>query len=158
MFPSLCSFFKLVFTKKNITFCTFSVTISPFAGVYNSIFINLCSTPWYIIIFNIGALIICDSIEHEWKDTGFPRFRPTFCCTSTWKDLLKDLKVGVIVLESIIGIRFVQTWLAVVYRGRGMGAMFCIEPEKRQSTFLGPLEWRNLFWPSNKVSSYEKLT
>ena len=40
----------------------------------------------------------------------------------------------------------------------GMGATFCIEPEKRQSTFLGPLEWRNLFRPSNKVSSYEKLT
>ena len=35
--------------------------------------------------------------------------------------------------------------------------MFCMEPEKRQSTFLGPLEWRNLFRPSNKVSSYEKL-
>ena len=41
---------------------------------------------------------------------------------------------------------------------KNVGAMFCIEPEKRQSTFLGPLEWRNLFWPSNKVSSYEKLT
>ena len=92
------------------TFCTFSVTISPFAAVYISIFINLCSTPWYIInIVNIAALIICDSFEYEWKDTGFPRFWPTFCCTSTWKDLLKDLKVGGIVLESIIGIHFVQT-------------------------------------------------
>ena len=30
--------------------------------------------------------------------------------------------------------------------------------KKSQNTFLGPLEWRNLFRPSNKVSSYEKLT
>ena len=41
---------------------------------------------------------------------------------------------------------------------KNVGTMFCIEPEKRQSTFLGPLEWRNLFQPSNNVSSYEKLT
>ena len=39
---------------------------------------------------------------------------------------------------------------------KNVGAMFCIEPEKRQSAFLGPLEWRNLFRPSNKVSSNEK--
>ena len=38
---------------------------------------------------------------------------------------------------------------------KNAGAMFCIEPVKRQSTFFGPLEWRNLIGPSNKVSSYE---
>ena len=29
--------------------------------------------------------------------------------------------------------------------------------KKWQSTLKGALDWRNLFWPSNKVSSYEKL-
>ena len=28
---------------------------------------------------------------------------------------------------------------------------------QRQIAFLGPLEWRNLFGPKDKVSSYEKL-
>ena len=35
---------------------------------------------------------------------------------------------------------------------------FVLTLKKRQSKFLGLLEWRNLFRPSNKVSSYEKLT
>ena len=30
--------------------------------------------------------------------------------------------------------------------------------KKRPITFLGTLEWRNLFQPRNKVSNYEKLT
>ena len=35
--------------------------------------------------------------------------------------------------------------------------MLFIDAEKRESVFRGPLEGTNIFPPSNKVSSYEKL-